>query len=133
MTIAEAQATLDQELAAETDPGNSAQDVPQADLTRARDGEVSAVSDTLRGRLQELAPSRIDMVVASLDAALQAKKFANGYCKTCRDNVRVEVNDPVAAVNAFKALLEATEGKPTTAEELSQSPLVVRRVGQTKA
>jgi len=93
---------------------------------RARD----EIAGTLRSRLQELAPTRIDLVVESLDAALQAKKSARGFCGTCKKSVNVEVNDPIAAVNAFKALLEATEGRPGQAADALDSALLVRRVGR---
>ena len=87
---------------------------------------ANKVGDSLRERLREIAPDKAELVVTALTEALQARKSAWGNCSTCSKAVKVEIQDSTAAVNAFKALLEATEGRPGVAGEVG--PTVIVRV-----
>lgn len=115
------------------DPEDGAQDALSDDSLAPAREDLAA----LRAQLQEAAPGLGPMILRTLARAMQSTKRAriNDPCGKCGcSHARyVEIPDAVAASTAAKTFLEAVEGRPAVAGEVSQSPVIVRRVGQARS
>ncbi len=82
---------------------------------------------TIRQTLTDAQPELAPGILESLTEASKSTKSAWGTCGHCKRRVQVEIQDAQAAIAASKALMDYTEGKPSTAGDQADTGLVIRR------
>lgn len=105
-----------------------------SDVTRTRAHEpLATLRDQLREAVPSLAPVMVDGFMESLEATKQLR--IHEKCPKCDCNhVRyVRAPDFMERARAIDLLATNAEGRAGVAENVSQSPFLVRRVGRDRS